>query len=173
MKTRAGFTLLEMLIVIAIMGIFMALGVPMLRPPSSYLFANDLKAMIQQARFEAIKRNTPVAVAWNDNDKAYTTRFDESNTTFAAFSTLCTAPVNSGGSVKIINTKRASDYRSVSVSTPTAPNGIVWLPTGLARSCTGSGLSNRTITINDGRKPHYVVISSAGRIRTSNVAPTP
>lgn len=168
---RAGFTLLELLIVIAIMGIFMALGVPMLRPPSSYLFANDVKAMIQQARFEAIKRNTPVAVAWNDNDKAYTTRFDQSNTTFTAFSTLCTAPATSGGSVRVINTKRASDYRSVSVSTSTTLNGVVWLPTGLAKSCTGNGLSNTTITINDGRKPYYVVISSAGRIRTSNVPP--
>lgn len=170
MKTRAGFTLIELLITISIMGIFMAIGVPMLRPPSSYLFANDVKAMIQQGRYEAIKRNTPVAVAWNNNDKAYTTRFDEGNTAFTATSTLCTALSTSAG-IKIINTKRASDYRSVSVSTTTASNGIIWLPTGLARSCTGSGLSNVTITINDGRKPHYVVISSAGRIRTSNVAP--
>lgn len=165
---RAGFTLLELLVVIAIMGIFMALGVPMLRPPSSYLFANDVKAMIQQGRYEAIKRNTPVAVVWNGNTKSYTTRFDKNNITFSSFATLCT---DTGGSIEIINTKQASDYRSISVSTNMTRDGIVWLPTGLAKSCTGSGLSNGRITINDGRKPYYVIVSSAGRIRTSNVAP--
>lgn len=167
-KVQVGFTLLELLIVIAIMGILLALGVPMLRPPSSYLFANDLKAMIQQGRYEAIKRNTPVAVVWNGANKSYMTRFDENNTTFSSFETLC---MSEGANIKTINTKRASDYRSVSVSTNFAQDGIVWLPTGLAKSCNGGAIDNGTVTINDGRKPYYVIISRASRVRASATAP--
>lgn len=166
MKAHAGFTLLELLIVIGIMGILMAVGIPMLRPPSAYLFATDLKAMIQQARFEAIKRNRPVAVVWNSSNQTYTTRFDETNTTFANPGSACTST-----GPMILNTKRASDYRNLSVATDMSGNGIVWLPTGLARGCS-SGLGNSTTTVNDGKKPFYVIISTAGRVRVSDTRPS-
>lgn len=160
-RVQAGFTLLEMLIVIAIMGILLALGVPMLRPPSAYLFATDLKAMIQQARFEAIKRNSPVAVIWDSTDKTFTTRFDAANTTFADPSTACTS------TSPPLNTKRASDYRNLSISTNMSGNGIVWLPTGSARECSNN-LGNSRITIDDGKKPFYVFVSMGGRVRVSD-----
>ncbi len=156
-RVRAGFTLLEMLIVMSIMGILMAIGIPMLRPPSSYLFANDLKAMILQARYEAIKRNTPVAVVWSSTNRTYTTRLDATNTTFANTNSACTSST-------IISTKQLSDYRNVDISTNMPGNGIVWLPTGLARSCS-TGVGNSTTTIGDGRQTYKVITSAGGRIR--------
>lgn len=156
-RVRAGFTLLEMLIVIGVMGTLMAVGIPMLRPPSAYLFANDLKAMILQARYEAIKRNTPVAVVWNSASQSYTTRLDATNTAFANTTSACTSST-------VLSTKQLSDYRNISVSTNMPGNGIIWLPTGLARSCT-TGVGNSTTTVDDGRQTYKVITSAGGRIR--------
>jgi hypothetical protein len=47
-------------------------------------------------------------------------------------------------------------------------NGVIWLPTGLNRPC-GSGLSNSTTTISDGRASYNVIISLSGRVRISKV----
>ncbi len=158
-RVRAGFTLLEMLIVIGVVGILLALGIPMLRPPAAYLFASDLKAMVQQARFEAIKRNRPVAVVWDSASKTYTTRFDAANTTFSNPSSACTS-----ASPTILNTKRTSEYRNLNVSTNMSGNGIVWLPTGLPKPC-GTGVLNSTTTVNDGRAKYNVVVSLGGRVK--------
>lgn len=156
MKIRAGFTLLELLIVIAIMGIFMALGVPMLRPPSSYLFANDVKAMIQQARFESIKRNVPVAVVWSDSAKTFTTQF---HPTDSQISQAC----DSTGTEKL-RVKNLTEYRNLNVTSAFQTSGLVWLPTGLGRQCTGGAMMNGT-TITDGRVAYRIVTSSAGRVQ--------
>ena len=156
-KTRAGFTLLEMLIVIAIMGILMALGVPMLRPPSSYLFASDLKAMVQQARFESIKRNVPVAVVWSDSAKTFTT---QSHTDYLK---ACDAT----GTEKL-RVKSLTEYRNLRVTSAFQTGGLVWLPTGLGRQCTGGLMANGT-TITDDRMVYRVCISSAGRVRIKKI----
>lgn len=154
MKARAGFTLLEMLVVLGIMGILMGIGVAALRPPSAYLFANDLKAMIQQARFEAIKRNVPVAVVWSSTNQTFTTRWNETN---SAVNQAC-----SGSAV--LNTKRLSDYRSVSVASALTQSGLVWLPSGMGTQC-GGGLMSNSTSLTDGRTTYNVTISSAGRVR--------
>lgn len=153
-RTRAGFTLLELLLVLGIMGILMGVGFTALRPPSAYLFANDLKAMIQQARFEAIKRNVPVAVVWNSTDQTFTTRWNSSSGT--------TNQACSGSNV--LNTKRLTDYRSVSVKSAFMQSGLIWLPNGLGRQCLGSGMQNSTI-LTDGRVAYKVNVSAAGRIQ--------
>ena len=162
MKVYAGFTLLELLLTLSIMGILLAIGIPMLRPPAAYFFANDLKAMIQQARFEAIKRNTPVAVVWDSAGQSYTTRFDSANTNFANPATACTSI-----SPTILSVKRTSEYRNVSVTTNMSGSGVVWLPTGLNRSCS-SGIGNSTTTIRDGSASYKVIVSTTGRVKLEN-----
>ncbi len=156
MKTRAGFTLLEMLIVLGILGIFLALGIPMLRPSYAHLFANDFRAMVQQARFEAIKRNLPVAVV--RDGQQYTTLVKDDATI------NCTVTNSTQ-----VNIKRAAEYRDVQISdsdTTGTGNGIVWLPTGLARACNGSGVVTGTAAFTSRSKTAKVVISQAGRVRT-------
>jgi len=56
-----GFTLIELLIVLAIVGILAVVGVTGLNPPSARVLSNDLKSMLYQSRYEAVKRNQPVA----------------------------------------------------------------------------------------------------------------
>lgn len=152
--SRAGFTLLEMLVILSIMGIFFGLGTYMLRPSSAYLFTNDLKAMIQQARYEAIKRNIPVAVVWNNDTQTFTTRF---NITDPTLTQACSGTT-------ILNTKRLTEYYNMSVQTPFAQNGLVWLPSGLGAQC-GGGLMMNSTTLTDGRVTYSVTVSSAGRVR--------
>ncbi len=155
-KTRAGFTLLEMLIALSIIGVLTGLGVFILRPSYAYIFSNDFRAMVQQARFEAIKRNLPVAVVRDGQQYATLVKDDAAINCTTANSTQ-------------INVKRADEYRDVQVSdsdTTGTGNGIVWLPTGLARACDGSGVVTGTAAFTSRNITAKVIISQAGRVRT-------
>lgn len=157
-RVNAGFTLLELLVVLGIMGVLMGLGIFMLRPPSAYLVANDLKAMIQQARFEAIRRNAPVAVVWHGAEQTFTTRLNPED---PAANRACHGDT-------ILNTKRLSDYRNVSLRSALTQNGLVWLPSGLGVQC-GGGLMMNSTRLTDGRTTYSVTISNAGRVRIARV----
>ena len=155
LKRASGFTLIELIIVLAIIGILAAIGIGSVRPPEARLLANDYRAMVQQARFEAIKRNLPVAVVLNGQEYITLVKND------AAIN--CTT-TNSAQ----LRVKRADEYRNVQISNVTGTgNGIVWLPTGLARNCsntlpTGAG----TATFSSGSSSVSVNISQAGRVTT-------
>lgn len=158
MKRPSGLTLLELLVVISVIGILLAVGVPALRPPSAYLFASDLKTMIQQARFESIKRNAPVALVWRSNNQAFVTQLHPTN---ATVNQAC----NTAG-MTVLRTKNLTDYRNVSVESDSAQNGVVWLPTGLMRWCDGSFVAAGTdfTGLTDGRATYDINISSAGQV---------
>ena len=68
---RAGFTLIEMLIILALAGVVMILGAPTLvnlvhrsRIEGS---AQQVAVLLRQARFEAIKRSAPLEVRVSDD----------------------------------------------------------------------------------------------------------
>jgi prepilin-type N-terminal cleavage/methylation domain-containing protein len=156
MKASAGFTLLEMLLVLSILGILFALGIPMLRPSYAYVFASDYRAMLQQARFEAIKRNLPVAVVRDGQQYLTLVRND------AVINCTTTNSTQ-------INIKRATEYRDVQISmsdTTGTGNGIVWLPTGLARACDNSAVVTGTAAFISRNITARVRISQGGRVRT-------
>lgn len=156
MKTQAGFTLLELLIALSIIGVLVGLGVFMLRPSYAYIFANDYRAMLQQARFESIKRNLPVAVV--RNGQQYTTLVKDDA------GVNCTATSSTP-----ISTKRAAEYRNVQIinsDTTGTGNGIVWLPTGLARACDGSWVVTGTASFTSRNITARVRISQGGRVTT-------
>lgn len=153
-KSASGFTLLEMLIVTGILSILMAMGVTHLRPPSAYLFTNDLKAMVQQARYEAIKRNTPVAVVWDEQAQMFTTRW---NSSAPALSKACSG-------TEVLMTKSLKDYRPVSVASAFSQSGVVWQPSGLGVNCSGGVMSDAT-TLTDGKATYKLLVSAAGQIR--------
>ena len=76
LRGRAGFTLIEMLIVLALMGVLLLLTAPTLvtlmhrsRIEGS---AQQVAILLRQMRFEAIKRSTPVEVRLSDPTTAAT-----------------------------------------------------------------------------------------------------
>src|SRR5690554_2039477 len=75
-----GFTALETVLVVAILGILLAVGFVAFRTPGPRHFANDLKAQLQEAKYEAVKRNAPVAVVWDSVGQTFQTRFDSALT---------------------------------------------------------------------------------------------
>lgn len=151
---RYGFSVLEMLIAVAIAGILLAIGVVNLRAPAARLFANDLKAQIEQARFEAIRRNAPVAVRWEAADGRFATRLDPTSTR---------VPDTCDGS-SVLVTRQLDEYRNVTVDVSQWSGGVVWLPSGQGRTCTGAPAIGGEIEVTDGRTTRVVAVSVGGRV---------
>jgi Tfp pilus assembly protein FimT len=155
MRRSPGVTVLEMLLIIAILGILMAITAPLLQPPAASLFANDLRIAIQQARHEAIRRNRPVAIVWNTADQSFTTRINQANPSLAA---ACTGPT-------VLNTRSAATYPRLSVTSEFGNGeGIVWLPNGQGRRCDGTALIAVSTQISDGRTTRTVTTNMTGMV---------
>jgi prepilin-type N-terminal cleavage/methylation domain-containing protein len=151
MQKKQGFTLIEMLVTLSILGIALGIGISFLKMPSSRLYANDLKAMIQQARFESIKRNAAVAVVWDSVAQNFTIRV----------LTDLTQPCSNGIQLKA---QPLSEYRNLKIESTTLPgNGVIWLPTGQIRGC-NNPLADSVTTISDSRSTLLLTISRAGRV---------
>lgn len=149
---RSGLTMVEILVVLAIIGVLIGLLGPLVRQPGARLYAGDVRSQIQQARYEAIKRNVPVAVVFNAVEQRFETRFD----------TAATVIGDACGSTTTSRLKPASDYQNIAVS----PNnfGIVWLPSGIGQPCTAPFDNMGPITVTDGRTTRVVTATTAGSV---------
>ena len=80
MKKNSGFTLLELLITLAIVAILLTVGVPSLRSmmQGNQLVAstNELLSALHVARSEAIKSNSRVTICESSNGTSCTTTGD-------------------------------------------------------------------------------------------------
>lgn len=160
-RSQQGLTLIELLLTVTVIGILAAIGFGFTRGTSPRLLANDVRAMVQQARFEAIKRNVPVKVVWSENPPSFLTLANNPGNNIIS----CDAR-----NTKRLGVKRVSDYRNVKVFRNAALSasgfsGIVWLPSGLSRSCSGAGASNSTTVFRSGGSSIRLVISRDGRVR--------
>jgi prepilin-type N-terminal cleavage/methylation domain-containing protein len=153
----SGFTIVELLVTLAVIGILAAIGVSRIDAPNARLFANDLKALLEQARYDAVRRNTPVAVVVSGG--AFVTRVSATTPVSATFdTTICTA----GSAVR---TKTTTDYRGITLTGGLTSAGIVWLPSGLVRTCVGADLTGLVSTVvGDGRRTVTVTVSPAGGV---------
>lgn len=152
-----GVTLVELLIALSIVGVLIGVGVVALRPPESRLLANDVKAQLEQARFEAIKRNMPIAVVWSADNEEFIT---VANTSDPRVIATC-----SGN--EVLNRRATHEYRNARVSFVGPrpwPGNTVWLPSGQGRTCAGSPAIGGEITVSDGRTTLLVEISVGGRV---------
>lgn len=68
LRHQSGITILELLIVVAILGILTAVGVVMFKPNHAKLAAQEFQAMMRQARFEAVRLTRPIEVTWGNRD---------------------------------------------------------------------------------------------------------
>jgi type IV fimbrial biogenesis protein FimT len=71
MNARSGFTLIEMLTVVAVLTILVTIGIPnfrtLIQNNRATSQANELLTMLQYARSEALKRGRPVSVCRSNN----------------------------------------------------------------------------------------------------------
>lgn len=151
-RVSSGYTLTELLIVLAVAGLFTAWFVGS-RPSRVGNAVVALRSQVLQARFEAIERNAPVAVVYRGGENAFVTLAGESGTVAA-----CETGTELGR-------LEVTEFGGVAVASVPA-GGLVWLPSGSGRTCSGSGAFNQTIVLEDGRREGRVIVSRAGRVRS-------
>lgn len=148
--------MIEIIMVVAVLGILLAIAIPNLRPPSVQLAANATQAFAQQARFEAIKRNEAVVV-----------RIDASGTTLVMHTAAAGAGCNPGTEIRNLP---LADFARVQGTSATSgfPFVFRWLPTGQPQSCAPGGgplpLSGLSLALSDGGRRALVSVSTGGEV---------
>lgn len=145
----AGLTLLEIVIVVAVVGLLAVGGVLLARPGGAVRAARGARAFLLWARLEALWSGEAVAVV-PAGSPALSAR------TGADATSACGGPER-----KRFELAR---YARTHVVQPLRA-GIVWLPYGGARSCNGGGVISGRMLLADGRRRASVVVSSLGRVR--------
>ncbi len=168
MKSRAGFTLLEMLIVITIVGILAALGLTNLRrdTPQVRDAARVLMADINRARSEAIRLNTTVGVTFDPGQGSYRAFLMGAGNTAIPNDGSVTGSAYSGVAANGVIFQRvltAEFPLAVLASTNYSNNTLSFDVRGLPL-----GFNNGTIILRSRRDTSYglkVIIAAAGRVR--------
>lgn len=153
-SSRAGFTLIELLLVLAILGLFLGVGAVLVRPPSARLLANDIKAMLYQSRYEAVQRNQPVAFVYDGSANTFRVVYDSAS---AQADAAC-------GGDTVVKERATDQYRGASVAVAMSTGGIVWLPTGLARTCAGAPSTGGSIGVTAGGTSLTVTVDLGGKV---------
>lgn len=186
MKKNTGFTLVELMITLAIVGILLVVGVPSLKSfmQSNQLVAasNELVSAIHVARSEAIKQNAAVTVCESSDGKNCATSGDWKNgwivfvdsdynlkntgAVCSAADTDCLLRVNDGFDNSQLQVN-GLDSSSLSISS------ITFTSRGLPLAASGSStLATFSVcTLDDGGSTtasRAVVLSLAGRVRVSD-----
>lgn len=152
---RAGVTLVELVVVVAILGLGLAAGLLAARPHGAWLAARAGRAFLLWGRLEAIWSGRPVAIV-AAGTLGLVARSGASQTAVGA----CSAAE--------VRRLRFRDFGHISVP-QTLRAGIVWLPAGGARSCHGGGVISGRMVLSDGARRVSVVVSSLGRVRLEAV----
>jgi prepilin-type N-terminal cleavage/methylation domain-containing protein len=150
---RSGLTLIEILVVVAIIGILAGISPLLIRPPAARVFANDVAFTIRRAHFEAIKRDVAVAVVWDAANQRLETRITKEGT-YSCSDVSSSPPPRSHD---------ARAYGTVTVTTNLGGNGLLWFPNGTTRACDGN-LAAGTIVVRDARATVTVAISGTGSV---------
>lgn len=144
---QAGFTLLELLIILAIIATLAAITVFLLMPDPTRALARDITQLHQQARYESINRNEVMLSTWNHNAQAW-------QVSVANPSSRCTpgTPIRTASRTSV-----TADTRQF--------NGILWQPNGLPLTCSGPGqpVAQQRITLNSGRRSTTITFNSNGK----------
>ena len=148
MTVRRGVTLIEMLLVLALVAILAAGAVVAVRPGHARRSAHAYVRTVQGARLAALA-GTPVAVRWDDPDRRFLVR-EGGDCAGAVRGSLAPLP-------RVAVQLRLRD-------------GVVWLPDGTGRACSGGGVYGGRVRFADRREAWDVVVASTGRLR---VEPAP
>ncbi|HEX7001732.1 MAG TPA: prepilin-type N-terminal cleavage/methylation domain-containing protein [Trueperaceae bacterium] len=150
-RSAAGFTLVETLVALAMLGVVLAIGFFTLRPSLEMRAARAMRALLLQARTQAIWSGLSVAVVETAGGSAFVAReFD---------------PASACSDGRVLATLRLRDFPGVRLSDGLRAGGIYWLPSGGGRSCAGGGVISDTVLLQGPRGGAAVVVSSLGRVR--------
>lgn len=152
---RAGATLLEMLVLLAVVGILLSVALAFARPSHTQRAAQSLRSAILWARANAIWRGVSVAVTELGPGGGFVVRAAD------AGGGLCSP----GAELARVS---LGDHPGVAIVAG-LPRGLVWLPNGSGRTCDGGGVISATVRFADARRAVNVVVSSLGRVRTEVV----
>jgi prepilin-type N-terminal cleavage/methylation domain-containing protein len=152
---QSGFTLLEMIIVGAVLAILLTVIISRLIPPRVRLLSNEIIATIHQARLESVKRNRAVAILFFDD------RLEMRVNTLPQ-GTSCA--VNATELIRTTSLMTYGPARVTRQNSSVLPEALYWLPSGQARHCNG-GFYARTLTVTAGNRSMNLVSNAAGRFR--------
>jgi prepilin-type N-terminal cleavage/methylation domain-containing protein len=149
---QAAFSLLEMLVVMAVLAVTFGFASFAVRPSSAQVYATSLRNLVLQSRFEAIRRNEPVVVGWDASAREFVVRT-------AGATDWC------DGSGSELRRSNAADVGRLAITTTvTGSASLVWVPSGQARTCARASFPEAFAAIDDGRSVRRLVIAAAGRV---------
>lgn len=148
---RSGVSLIELLVVLAVLGILLSLAYAAVRPSHVQRAGQALRSAILWARANAIWHGATVSVTELPGGGGFVVRLPEPG------GGLC-------GPGKELLRLPLSDHPGVRLAAG-LPRGLAWLPSGGGRSCDGGGVVSATIRLLDARGAAEVIISSLGRVR--------
>jgi prepilin-type N-terminal cleavage/methylation domain-containing protein len=152
-----GFTLIEVLVVLAVLGSVAGIGLTFARPASDMRAAVALRSVLLWARAEALWQGASVAVRELPLGLGYEARRLEPG-------------ADACDSGEVIGRLLLAEHPGVRIAAGLgAREGLLWLPTGGGRSCDGGGVISATIVLRSPLGATRVVVSSLGRVRVERV----
>lgn len=152
MSSSRGFTLIEVLLTVAVIGILTGVGVMSLRPPALRTAASSVRALLQQSKVEAIKLNRPVVVSLVGTEV-------QTQSLGGGHALQCNT-----GLTRLRGVDLAEFPRVVAESSLGLP--FVWLPTGQVRDCAGAFLpaDGAGLALSDGSRSLTVTVMAGGQV---------
>ncbi len=148
----SGFTLAEVLVVLAVLGVAASLGLASARPSPEGRAARAVRSLFVQARVLAMWSGAPVAVVELPGG--------------AGFAAGRVAAGEGGcGAGEALAAVRLRDFPGVDVVQGLWSGGLYWLPSGSGRACGGGGVVSGTVVLRGPRGAASVIVSSLGRVR--------
>ncbi len=147
----AGFTLVELLVAIAVAGVALGIGFLAARPSLEMRAAHAVRSLLLQARAQAVWTGASVAVVETAGGSALSMRVPETPSTCSGGRSLAGVRLSQFPGVRLVDGLRAG--------------GVFWLPSGGGRSCAGGGVISDTLLLRGPRGSAAVVVSSLGRVR--------
>jgi len=169
-RRQLGFSLLELMVGITILGVLLGMGVPMFREviQNNRLVAqnNDFVAALSVARSEAIKRSNAVTVCASTNGTAC------SGATTWSSGWLTFVDANSDGDLngaEVVMQQAGSMVGGMAL-TSTTFSSIRYTPTGMLNGTAGTFLLRKSgCTSTTGTKARQIAVALTGRVSTTKV----